>query len=182
MGAALSFLGQKLFASSTLISARCENVSCCTSVAAVQPPIVRRTGGFLKKRMTTIYVDSRESPCTCRATPGWLSTRSESRTAFCLLGRRRAWHAELGAPSGRRGLPAGRLDQLQLRYCDAKRNHEQPERSLRRQPAHSERSGAAAAVPSRCGRPHLTGRLAIQALQHRPHARPELRFWRAAGL
>ena len=60
MGAALSFLGQKLFASSTLISARCENVSCCTSVAAVQPPIVRRTGGFLKKRMTTIYVDSRK--------------------------------------------------------------------------------------------------------------------------
>ena len=49
MGAALSFLGQKLFAS-TLINAKCE--------AAVQPPIVRRTGGFLKKRMTAIYVDS----------------------------------------------------------------------------------------------------------------------------
>ena len=60
MGAALSFLGQKLFASSTLISARCENISCCTSVAAVQPSVVRRTGGFLKKRMTTIYVDSRK--------------------------------------------------------------------------------------------------------------------------
>ena len=60
MGAALSFLGQKLFASSTLINARCENISCCASVAAVQPPIVRRTGGFLKKRMTTIYVDSRK--------------------------------------------------------------------------------------------------------------------------
>ena len=57
-GSALSFLGQKLFASSTLISARFENISCCTSVAAVQPPVVRRTGGFLKKRMTTIYVDS----------------------------------------------------------------------------------------------------------------------------
>ena len=48
MGAALSFLGQKLFASSTLINARCKNISCCTSVAAVQPPIVCRTGGFLK--------------------------------------------------------------------------------------------------------------------------------------
>ena len=60
MGAALSFLGQKLFASSTLINAKCENISCCTSVAAVQPPVVRRTGGFLKKRMTTIYVDSRK--------------------------------------------------------------------------------------------------------------------------
>ena len=59
MGAALSFLGQKLFASSTLINAKCENISCCTSVA-VQPPVVRRTGGFLKKRMTTIYVDSRK--------------------------------------------------------------------------------------------------------------------------
>ena len=59
MGAALSFLGQKLFASSTLINAKCENISCCTSVA-VQPPIVRRTGGFLRKRMTTIYVDSRK--------------------------------------------------------------------------------------------------------------------------
>ena len=60
MGAALSFLGQKLFASSTLTNAKCENISCCTSVAAVQPPVVRRTGGFLKKRMTTIYVDSRK--------------------------------------------------------------------------------------------------------------------------
>ena len=59
MGAALSFLGQKLFASSTLISARCENIS-CTSVTAVQPPVVRRTGGFLRKGMTTIYVDSRK--------------------------------------------------------------------------------------------------------------------------
>ena len=52
MGAAL--------ASSTLINAKCENISCCTSVAAVHPPIIRRTGGFLKKRMTTIYVDSRK--------------------------------------------------------------------------------------------------------------------------
>ena len=60
MGAALSFLGQKLFASSTLISARFENISCCASVAAVHPPVVRRTGGFLKKRMTTIYVGSRK--------------------------------------------------------------------------------------------------------------------------
>ena len=60
MGAALSFLGQKLFASSTLISARFENISCCTSVAAVHPPVVRRTGGFLRKGMTTIYVDSRK--------------------------------------------------------------------------------------------------------------------------
>ena len=66
LGAALSFLGQKLFASSTLINAKCENISCasgaqcCTSVAAVQSPVVRRTGGFLKKRMTTIYVDSRK--------------------------------------------------------------------------------------------------------------------------
>ena len=60
MGAALSFLGQKLFASSTLINAKCENISCCNSVAAVHPPVVRRTGGFLKKRMTTIYVDSRK--------------------------------------------------------------------------------------------------------------------------
>ena len=59
MGAALSFLGQKLFASSTLISARFENISCCTSVAAVQQ-VVRRTGGFLRKGMTTIYVDSRK--------------------------------------------------------------------------------------------------------------------------
>ena len=54
MGVALSFLGQKLFASSTLINAKCENISCCTSVTAVHPPIVQ------KKRMTTIYVDSRK--------------------------------------------------------------------------------------------------------------------------
>ena len=66
MGAALSFLGEKLFASSTLINARCENISCCTSVAAVQPPIVRRTGGFLKKRTTTIYVDKPARTATLR--------------------------------------------------------------------------------------------------------------------
>ena len=30
------------------------------AVAAVQPPVVRRTGGFLRKGMTTIYVDSRK--------------------------------------------------------------------------------------------------------------------------
>ena len=35
-------------------------ISPAASVAAVHPPIIRRTGGFLKKRMTTIYVDSRK--------------------------------------------------------------------------------------------------------------------------
>ena len=65
-GGSAQLPGQKLFASSTLINAKCENISCasgaqcCTSVAAVQSPVVRRTGGFLKKRMTTIYVDSRK--------------------------------------------------------------------------------------------------------------------------
>ena len=92
MGAALSFLGQKLFASSTLINARCENISCCTSVAAVQPPIVRRTGGFLKKRMPTIYVDS------CKRVAG-----SDSDFEVDLAGRDE--------------LPAGSLDQLQLCHC-----------------------------------------------------------------
>ena len=38
MGAALSFLGQKLFASSTLINARCENISCCTSSPVAHHP------------------------------------------------------------------------------------------------------------------------------------------------
>ena len=52
-------MGQKLFASSALINAKCENISCCASVATVQLPVVRRTGGFLKKRMTTTYVDKR---------------------------------------------------------------------------------------------------------------------------
>ena len=33
-----------------------------------------------------------------------------------------------------------------------------------------------------CSSSSLTGRLSEQALQHRPHARPELRLWRAAGL
>ena len=49
MGAALSFLGQKLFASSTLINAKCENISCCTSVA-VQPPVVRSDGRVPKEK------------------------------------------------------------------------------------------------------------------------------------
>ena len=53
------------------------------------------------------------------------------------------------APSGGRvhWRTAGGLDQLQLRYCHVQRNHEQPERSLRRQPADPERPGAAAAIP-----------------------------------
>ena len=45
----LSFLGQKLFASSTLINAKCENLW-ISPAAAVHPPVVRRT----------IYVDSRK--------------------------------------------------------------------------------------------------------------------------
>ena len=89
-------LRQKVFASAMLGSNETSTtLACCTSVAAVHPPVVRRTGGFLKKRMTTIYVDSRkrvagsdsdfawESPCTCRATPGSPSTRSAWPTAFC---------------------------------------------------------------------------------------------------
>ena len=77
------------------MSARCENVSCCTSVAAVQPPIIRQTGGLLRKRMTTIYVDL-------------LTDR----------GRYLYWvDAALGTRRCVHGLPAGRLDQLQLRYC-----------------------------------------------------------------
>ena len=44
MGAALSFLGQKLFASSTLINAKCENISCCTSVGRSRPAARRPNG------------------------------------------------------------------------------------------------------------------------------------------
>ena len=127
MGAALSFLGQKLFASSTLISARFENISCCTSVAAVHPPIVRRTGGFLRKGMTTIYVDSRKRVAGSDSDFGGVAAPAERRPArrlqdppgrqfpldgpgpLPLLGRRRAGHAELGAASGGRlhGWPPG---------------------------------------------------------------------------
>ena len=84
MGAALSFLGQKLFASSTLINARCENIFCCTSVAAVHPPAVRRTGGFLRKRMTTIYVDSVAGSATSRST--WESPCTASSHHVHVLG------------------------------------------------------------------------------------------------
>ena len=137
MGAALSFLGQKLFASSTLINAKCENISCCTSVSAVQPPIVRRMGGFLKKRMTTIYVDSRKrvagSDSDFEVDLGEsLHLQSDARLAVYKIrladsflstdrGRYLYWvdgagHAELGVVARRRvhGRPAGRLDQLQL--------------------------------------------------------------------
>ena len=41
-------MGQKLFASSTLISARCENISCCTSVAAVRPSFAERVASLEK--------------------------------------------------------------------------------------------------------------------------------------
>ena len=83
MGAALSFLGQKLFASSTLINAKCKNISCCTSVAAVHPPIIRRTGGFLRKGMTTIYVDSRKrvAGSELRGRPGRAPAPAERRPA-----------------------------------------------------------------------------------------------------
>ena len=102
MGAALSFLGQKLFASSTLIDARCENISCCTSVAADddlrgQPQEGSRLGQRLRGRPGRVSAPAER----CQA-------RSESPIASS------------------RG-----------RYL----------RSLRRQPPHSERSGAAAAVP-----------------------------------
>ena len=58
-GSGAQLPGQKLFASSTLINAKCENISCasgaqcCTSVAAVHPPVVRRTGesGRLGQRL-----------------------------------------------------------------------------------------------------------------------------------
>ena len=49
-------------------------------------------------------------------------------------------------------------------------------RSLQRQPPHPERSGAAAAVPRRCG-PRLAGRLSERG----PRAQPKLRL-RTAGL
>ena len=137
-GSGAQLPGSELFASST----RCENISCCTSVAAVQPPIVRRTGGFLKKRMTTIYVDSRKRVA---------GSDSDFEVDPLPLNRPRPAplprDSELGVTARRRlhGPPSGRLDQLQLCYCHLQQDHKQPQRSLRRQPAHSERSGAAAA-------------------------------------
>ena len=59
MGAALSFLGQKLFASSTLINAKCENISCCASVAAVQSPVIRRVEG---QQVSLIHNDGKVTP------------------------------------------------------------------------------------------------------------------------
>ena len=130
-------------ASSTLINAKCENISCasgaqcCTSVAAVQSPVVRRTGGFLKKRMTTVYVDSRKrvagSDSDFEVNLGEsLHLQSDARLAVYKIrladsflstdrGRYLYWvdaarHAELGATARGRlhGHPAGRLGQLQL--------------------------------------------------------------------
>ena len=136
MGAALSFLGQKLFASSTLINAKCENISCCTSVAAVHPPVVRRTGGFLKKRMTTIYVDSRKR----------------------VAGSDSDFEVDLGAALGTLNwalLPEGAYTGARLaawissNFATATYSEttNSLERSLRRQPADPERPGAAAAIP-----------------------------------
>ena len=92
--------------------------------------------------MTTIYVDSRKrvagSDSDFEVDLGEsLHLQSDARLAVYKIriadsflstdrgrylywvGGRRARHAELGAPSGGRlhGLPAGGLDQLQLRYC-----------------------------------------------------------------
>ena len=84
--------GPEVFASSTLINAKCENISCCTSVAAV----------FLKKRMTTIYVDSRKRVAG-------LGSDFEVDLGESLPAERR--------PAGRlrlHGRTAGHLGQLQL--------------------------------------------------------------------
>ena len=129
----------------------------------------RRMGGFLKKRMTTIYVDSRKrvagSDSDFEVDLGEsLHLQSERRLAVYKIrladsffsterGRYLYWvdragRAELGVVARRRvhGRPAGRLDQLQLCHRHRQRDHEQPERSLRRQPARSERPGAAPAI------------------------------------
>ena len=147
MGAALSFLGQKLFASSTLINARCENISCCASVAAVQPPIVRRTGGFLKKRMTTIYVDSRKRVADSNSDfevdlGESLHMQSDARLAVYKI---RIADSFLSTDRGPLLVDAALGT---LSYCYLQRDHEQPQRSLRRQPPHSERSGAQQQFPN----------------------------------
>ena len=174
--------------------------------AAVQPPIVRRTGGFLKKRMTTIYVDSRKrvagSDSDFEVDLGEsLHLQSDARLAVYKIriadsflstdrGHYLYWvDAALGTLNWAL-LPEGAYTGSRLAAWIssnfATATYSETTNSLsvaydgNRSP--SERSGAAAAVPSRCGLPHLAGRLAIQALQHRPHARPELRLWRAAGL
>ena len=180
MGAAL--------ASSTLINAKCENISCCTSVAAVQPPVVRRTGGFLKKRMTTIYVDSRKrvagSDSDFEVDLGEsLHLQSDARlTVFKIRladsflstdrGRYLYWvDAALGTlnwASLPEGAYTGPRLALQLCHRYLQRDHQQPERCLRRQQAHPERPGAAPAI-SRCGGlPRRAARLSRQALQRGP--------------
>ena len=41
-------LSREGFASSTLINAKCENISCCTSVAAVRPSSAERAASYGK--------------------------------------------------------------------------------------------------------------------------------------
>ena len=84
-----------------------QRISCCTSVAAVQPPVVRRTGGFLKKRMTAIYVDKRVAGSNSDFEVDLgesLHLQSDARLAVCKirLAGRVHWRT------------VGRLDQLQL--------------------------------------------------------------------
>ena len=88
--------------------------------------------------MTTIYVDSRKRVAG-------LDSDFEVDLGSRDRGRYLYWvDAALGTlnwallPEG--AYTGSRLDQLQLRYCRLQRDHEQ-------QPPHSERSGAAAAVP-----------------------------------
>ena len=203
MGAALSFLGQKLFASSTLINAKCENISCCTSVAAVHPPIIRRTGGFLKKRMTTIYVDSRKrvagSDSDFEVDLGEsLHLQSDARLAVYKIrladsflstdrGRYLYWvDAALGTLNWAL-LPEGAYTGARLaawissNFATATYGETTNSLSV----AYDGNRlilKAAPAIPRCRGLPLRAGRLSDQALQHRPHARPELRLRRAAGL
>ena len=132
----------------------------------VQPPIVRRTGGFLKKRMTTIYVDSRKRVAG-------LDSDFEPASAERRLARR------LQDPPGRQ---TGAATSTEGAYTGPRLDHQQPERCLRRQQAHSERPGAARAISRRGGLPRRAARLFRQALQRGPHAGPKLRLRRAADL
>ena len=119
-------------------------------------------GGFLKKRMTTIYVDSRKrvagSDSDFEVDLGEsLHLQSDARLAvykirlvdsFLSTDRGRYLYWVDAAELGVHGRPAGRLDQLQLCHRHQKRDHKQPERRTTRRSQALQRGWARASSPT----------------------------------
>ena len=149
MGAALSFLGQKLFASSTLINAKCENIFCA------------------------VLHFRRSCPVTCRATPAcrlqnpladsFLSTDRGRYLFWCKRRRRKRCHTlrrTLRRTGGteRRGRPPARTNRSKTCLLSRLSKAQVKAGSLRRRRRRQQGVGGALAYKRAAARPaHAEG-------------------------